>query len=88
MTIKDINGKTVLAVDVFALSIKSLVNHLKDRSHGPRMNVPQNEIQWVLTVPAVWTYNSNEFMIESAEKVCIDFIKLCRNQKMIKFHNL
>lgn len=76
MTIKDNNGKTVLAVDVFALSIRALVNYVMECLKSC-ISTPfeQIEIQWVLTVPAIWADNSNEFMRESAEKVCIGFIK-------------
>ncbi|CAC5408537.1 unnamed protein product [Mytilus coruscus] len=71
MTLEDITGKSVPAIDVFALSIKALVNHLMDALESRGTGVISNDIQWVLTVPAIWTDNSKLFMRKSAEKAGI-----------------
>lgn len=71
MVLTDITGKTVLAIDVFALSIKALVNHLMDALDIQGTGVISTDIKWVLTVPAIWTDNSKHFMRRSAEKVSI-----------------
>lgn len=71
MTLEDITGKPIPAIDVFALSIKALVKHLMDALETRGTGVKPNEIQWVLTVPAIWTDNSKQFMRKSAEKVFI-----------------
>ncbi|VDI55462.1 Hypothetical predicted protein [Mytilus galloprovincialis] len=71
MVLEDITGKTVLAIDVFAHSIKALVNHLMDALETRGIGVKSSDIQWVLTVPAIWTDNSKQFMRKSAEKAGI-----------------
>ncbi|VDI16587.1 Hypothetical predicted protein [Mytilus galloprovincialis] len=71
MVLEDITGKPVPAIDVFALSIKALVNHLMDVLETRGTGVQSNEIKWILTVPAIWTDNSKQFMRESAEKAGI-----------------
>lgn len=74
MVLEDITGKTVLAIDVFAHSIKALVNHLMDALNTRGIGVKSSDIQWVLTVPAIWTDNAKQFMRKSAEKV---FLMIC-----------
>ncbi|CAC5408538.1 unnamed protein product [Mytilus coruscus] len=71
MVLEDITGKPVPAIDVFALSIKALVKHLMDALETRGTGVKPNDIQWVLTVPAIWTDNSKQFMRKSAEKAGI-----------------
>lgn len=75
MMLEDVTGKIVPAIDVFALSIKALVNHLMyTLTQGT--GVTLDDIQWVLTVPAIWTDNLMQFMRTSSEKVCIYFRKI------------
>lgn len=69
MALEDITGKSVPAIDVFANSIKALVNHLMDALESRGTGVKASDIKWVLTVPAIWTDNSKQFMRKSAEKV-------------------
>lgn len=71
MVLEDITGKQVPAIDVFALSIKALVKHLMDALDTRGTGVKPNDIKWVLTVPAIWTDNSKQFMRKSAEKVLV-----------------
>ncbi|CAG2210703.1 unnamed protein product [Mytilus edulis] len=67
MMLEDITGKIVPAIDVFALSIKALVNHLMyTLTQGTGMKL--DDIQWVLTVPAIWTDNLMQLMRTSSEK--------------------
>ncbi|XP_071142703.1 heat shock 70 kDa protein 12B-like [Mytilus edulis] len=71
MALEDITGKSVPAIDVFAHSIKALVNHLMDALESRGTGVISSDIKWVLTVPAIWTDNSKQFMRKSAEKAGI-----------------
>lgn len=71
MALEDITGKSVPAIDVFANSIKALVNHLMDALESRGTGVKASDIKWVLTVPAIWTDNSKQFMRKSAEKAGI-----------------
>jgi len=70
-TIKAANGKRIKAKTVFARSI----NFLKDealkiicqRTGDDHYNA--DDIQWVLTVPAIWTPKAKQFMREAAYEV-------------------
>ncbi|XP_052787474.1 heat shock 70 kDa protein 12A-like [Mya arenaria] len=65
--IEDIQGKSLLAKTVFALSLKYLKDDLiavtNDRISGMIKNT---EIHWVLTVPAIWDDGAKQFMREAA----------------------
>ncbi|XP_052785785.1 heat shock 70 kDa protein 12B-like [Mya arenaria] len=65
--IEDIQGKSLLAKTVFALSIKYLKDDLlavtNDRVLGM---IKDSEIHWVLTVPAIWDDGAKQFMREAA----------------------
>jgi len=69
MVLEDITGKTLSAVDVFTLSIKALVDHLLCMLKKPGKIVHNDEVEWILTVPAIWTDAAKQFMRTSAEKV-------------------
>ncbi|CAG2190458.1 unnamed protein product [Mytilus edulis] len=76
MFLEDILGKPVSAVDVFSLSIKALVDHFMDSVKKQGTGVQIQEIQWVLTIPAIWTDAAKQFMRECAEKASIPSEKL------------
>ena len=69
MVLEDITGKTLSAVDVFTLSIKALVDHLLSMLKKQGKIIHNDEVQWILTVPAIWTDTPKQFMRTSAEKV-------------------
>lgn len=74
MVLEDISGKSVPAIEVFGLSIKSLVNHLTDLLDKQGTGMDNSEIQWVLTVPAIWTDAAKQIMRKSAVKVSILYL--------------
>ncbi|XP_052084803.1 heat shock 70 kDa protein 12A-like isoform X1 [Mytilus californianus] len=68
MMLEDITGtKRLTAFDVFKLSIQYLVNHLLDLLKTRGNLVRHHEVQWVLTVPAIWTDRAKKFMRSCAE---------------------
>ena len=76
--IRATNGRSVEAKTVFAHSI----NYLKDeairvirQSSGDDHFSPQ-DIQWVLTVPAIWTPGAKQFMREAAYEVIFGYCTL------------
>lgn len=71
MTLEDISGKPMNAVDVFSLSIKALVDHFMATVKKQVIGLTFQEIRWVLTIPAIWTDAAKQFMRECAEKVTI-----------------
>jgi hypothetical protein len=69
MVLEDITGKALSAVDVFTLSIKALVDHLLSMLKKQGKIIHNDEVQWILTLPAIWTDMAKQFMRTSAEKV-------------------
>ncbi|XP_052083294.1 heat shock 70 kDa protein 12B-like isoform X6 [Mytilus californianus] len=69
--IEDITGKSALAMDVFAISIQALKDHLIEELDKKGTTMTVKDIRWVLTVPAIWTDAAKQFMRKSAEKAGI-----------------
>lgn len=69
MVLEDTQGKPVNAVEVFSLSIKALVDHFMKCVKKQGTGLKIQEIQWVLTIPAIWTDAAKQFMRKCAEKV-------------------
>ncbi|XP_071140594.1 heat shock 70 kDa protein 12A-like [Mytilus edulis] len=68
MMLDDITGtKRLPAFHVFKLSIQYLVNHLLDVLKKRGNLVKHDEVQYVLTVPAIWTDRAKRFMRSCAE---------------------
>ena len=70
-SIKAANGGLVKAKTVFALSIRFLkeeaIKVICQRTGDEDFSA--NDIQWVLTVPAIWTPRAKQFMREAAYEV-------------------
>jgi molecular chaperone DnaK (HSP70) len=69
MVLEDITGKALSVVDVFTLTIKALVDHLLSMLKKQGKLIHNDEVQWILTVPAIWTDTAKQFTRTSAEKV-------------------
>lgn len=69
MEIKDDEGKMLPAIKVFSECIRYLRQHLTDSLTSRLLNIADDEIQWVLTVPAIWTDSAKQFMRNAGEKV-------------------
>ncbi|KAL3871603.1 hypothetical protein ACJMK2_039594 [Sinanodonta woodiana] len=74
--IQDETGKEMLAIDVFALSIKCLKTHLMNLLKKRGIKIEEKNIFWVLTVPAIWNDAAKQFMREAAIKADIASDKL------------
>ena len=70
-TIRAANGVKLNARTVFARSIRFLkdeaIKVIRQRTGDDNYNT--DDIQWVLTVPAIWTPKAKQFMRESAYEV-------------------
>ncbi|KAL4232760.1 Heat shock 70 kDa protein 12A [Mactra antiquata] len=64
------------AMEVFSACIKYLRDRLLNRIHDSYVNMADEEIKWVLTVPAIWNDTSKQFMREAAEKAGINTSQL------------
>ena len=67
--IEDDKGRQLNALTVFSMSIKFLKDHLVHTLSNRASGVTQDDVHWVLTVPAIWNDNAKQFMREAAEKV-------------------
>lgn len=69
MILCDIEGRTLKASDVFVHIIKYMKDRLlgdfKDRGNTQR----EENIKWVITVPAIWGDAAKQFMRDAAIKV-------------------
>nr|XP_034301188.1 heat shock 70 kDa protein 12A-like [Crassostrea gigas] len=78
MKIKDHLNNPMKALDVFSLSIRYLKDECIELFQKKRMTIPYDEIQWILTVPAIWDESAKQFMRKAAEQAEIpsDQLKL------------
>lgn len=67
--IHDINGKVMTAMYVFSASIKYMHDHLLKELKNQDGEIQEEEIHWVLTVPAIWDDSAKQFMRDAAEQV-------------------
>ena len=68
------NGKPVMALNVFARSIEFMKEQaIAVISNESGENFQESDIQWVLTVPAIWTPRAKQFMREAAYEVRSSF---------------
>ncbi|XP_052696765.1 heat shock 70 kDa protein 12B-like [Crassostrea angulata] len=74
--LEDDKGKKMEAMKVFSSAIGFLKHHMLTTCKRQLADIEQSDIMWVLTVPAIWTDSSKQFMREAAEKVGISADKL------------
>lgn len=68
-TIKDIAGKEMPALDIFAHAIRYLKDHLLKTLNLRTAVATINDILFVLTVPAIWDEKAKQFMRLAAKEV-------------------
>lgn len=86
LDLEDVSGKNMRALKVFSLSIEFLKNDVlttlgvqgksgKDSGETEekemKMELTEKDIQWVLTVPAIWDDAAKQFMREAAKEAGI-----------------
>ncbi|XP_060574858.1 heat shock 70 kDa protein 12B-like [Ruditapes philippinarum] len=66
-TIEDEMGKSMIALNVFAMAIEYLVGDMMKSVNDKLTNpLKKDDVHWVLTVPAIWTDAAKQFMREAA----------------------
>eukprot|EP00058_Branchiostoma_floridae_P006842 XP_002592330.1 hypothetical protein BRAFLDRAFT_240194 [Branchiostoma floridae] len=73
-TIKDVNGKKLPALDIFAHAMRYLKDHMLNAikvTVGSEKAIKNDDICWVLTVPAIWDDSAKQFMRQAAYKAGI-----------------
>lgn len=75
----------MVAVDVFAKTILYFKQHLEQRVReclDSSFKLSTDDVQWVVTVPAIWDDKAKFFMRKAAEKVyTLYFIRLIWNKQ-------
>ncbi|XP_060596203.1 heat shock 70 kDa protein 12B-like [Ruditapes philippinarum] len=75
-TVEDINGKSIPAMTIFTMSIKYLKKHFTEALNKQKTGIVDEDIQYVITVPAIWNDNAKQFMREAAENAGIEKARL------------
>lgn len=70
--IPDDQNNMFKAIDVFALSLKFIKKDLEKDLKKTGYDIEEEEIQWVITIPAIWNPRSKQFMRMAAEKAGIN----------------
>lgn len=70
------DGKTMYALNVFSQSIRYLKDAFLRQNNDAGFNWEEQDIRWVLTVPAIWPEEAISFMRKAAEKVSFATIKI------------
>ncbi|XP_045161656.2 heat shock 70 kDa protein 12B-like [Mercenaria mercenaria] len=68
---EDISGKKMPAIDIFSHSISFLKNHLWKTIQSRTTGILETDIQYVITVPAIWDQKAKQFMRRAANKANI-----------------
>ena len=69
MVLFDDNKRSMLALTVFSESIRYFKKHFLCNTRNAGLNFRDDEIHWVLTIPAIWKDDSKQFMRESTKQV-------------------
>ena len=77
--VDDVNGKQMLAKDVFTLVIDFMKNHLMRAVTNQVSNIRESDVLFVITVPAIWNEASKQFMREAAIAVCLIIFNHLKN---------
>ncbi|XP_060589159.1 heat shock 70 kDa protein 12A-like [Ruditapes philippinarum] len=75
--LSDVHGKELAALQVFT----AVINHIKEKFYEEMRNSragfdEDNDVQWVLTVPAIWSDSAKQFMRKAANEAGLNNVKL------------
>ena len=69
--IKAANGKTMPAMTIFSHALKFFKDHaLQELSDQSAIKILNEDVKWVITVPAIWKAPAKQFMRTAAYNVC------------------
>lgn len=69
MVIQEVGGKTMKALLVFAFCIEYIKDLVLDRLKQAIHGQDDDDVHWVVTVPAIWNDQARQFMIAASAKV-------------------
>jgi len=67
--VDDINGKRMSALTIFSMAINYMREHLMTALKNQVTDIEQSDVMFVITVPAIWSDASKQFMREAAVAV-------------------
>lgn len=74
MEIQAANGKRVLALKVFSHALRFFKEHcLQELSDQSSTRIVNEDIRWVITVPAIWRQPAKQFMRQAAYEVRVHY---------------
>lgn len=65
----DAGRKSISAKAAFSAAIGFLKDHFVQQMQWRKLGAFEDDIFWVVSVPAIWNDSAKQFMRESAEKV-------------------
>lgn len=69
------NGKGMLALKIFAHALEFFKEHcLQELSDQSSTRITNEDVRWVITVPAIWKQPAKQFMRQAAYEVRIRHI--------------
>lgn len=68
-SIQDIHGKPFTAQEIFTISIRFLREHFLNLLEMRNYKIPESDICYTVTVPAIWSDAAKQFMKEAAIQV-------------------
>jgi len=72
--VEDINGKRMSAITIFSMAINYMWEHLMAALQKQVPDIEQSDVMFVITVPAIWSDASKQFMREAAVAVRVVLI--------------
>ena len=77
--VKASNGKLYPALTVFALALKYFRDHaLQELSDQCGMKIVNDDVRWVISVPAIWRASAKQFMRKAAYEVVYNVFYILR----------
>ena len=65
------NGRKVPALTIFTYALQYFKDHaLRELSDQSGTRFVNEDVRWVITVPAIWKQSAKQFMREAAYQVC------------------
>ncbi|XP_053376860.1 heat shock 70 kDa protein 12A-like [Mercenaria mercenaria] len=65
-TISDVRNKEMRAIEIFSLVIEHIKECAVELIKGSHAGLLEPDIDWVITIPAIWTDSARQFMKEAA----------------------
>ena len=77
--LSDENGNLMNALEVFSVALleikQNILKHMNQSTAAPK-TIDADDIDWVVTIPAIWTDEARQFMREAAAKAGLNRTKL------------